>query len=116
MIALEELNELLRDETEMNQEFIPFEGQAKPTTSLHVQQMQANHLVVNWDGQYFQQAGSIGITDMMGRELMRQDLPALMEQSQLELSWSESLASGIYLIRITDGIHTLTRKVLVHAN
>lgn len=116
MIALEELNELLRDETEMNQEFIPFEGQAKPTTSLHVQRMQANHLVVNWDGQYFQQAGSIGITDMMGRELMRQDLPALMEQSQLELSWSESLASGIYLIRITDGIHTLTRKVLVHAN
>jgi hypothetical protein len=53
---------------------------------------------------------------MMGRELMRQDLPALMEQSQLELSWSESLASGIYLIRITDGLHTLTRKVLVHAN
>lgn len=114
MITLEELNNLLRDETEMNQEFIPFEGQVKPAAAtLLVQSSSVQHLAMSWDSGYFQRPGTIALTDMMGREITYRSLPNLVDQTQVELQWSESLAQGVYVVRITDGVNTLTRKVFI---
>jgi hypothetical protein len=113
MITLEELNNLLRDETEWNQEFIPFEGQSKPSTNLLVQSSSANQLSLSWDYGFFQHPGSITLTDMMGREITQRALPNLVDQNQHELQWNESLAQGVYIVRITDGMNTLTRKVFI---
>ncbi|MFM7730091.1 MAG: T9SS type A sorting domain-containing protein, partial [Flavobacteriales bacterium] len=113
MITLEELNNLLRDETEWNQEFIPFEGQSKPSTNLLVQNSSANQLSLSWDYGFFQHPGSITLTDMMGREIAQRALPNLVDQNQHELQWNESLAQGVYIVRITDGMNTLTRKVFI---